>query len=441
MSESEKQVIVETGANMDERQETADFARDETAGPLRQAQGRLSPRPDCSGERAGLGRDDSNGEDKSCVHSSSAGSDNGTSAVAPSLPAVGDESDHQDDPVALETGNSKLETAPVLETPNLKLETAAKLPGLCHHAMESGLYCQSPAVHERSYCYSHLRLRGRRIHMARAIAQRQAWKVALPPLDSMEAVLAGLDEVGSALAAGLLPPRQADLLLYTLRQAGAALRWMERRQATSIRPLTASAPSFSPAVGERAGDGDQQKRLVEEYPGFEAEFGLPAGLDLSQPGHVLFPPAAQVWPSATGAATTAQPLVYSDPPPSKPLWTKESIELEELDKRREHMSEKSFNQQSCKIHGRIEKMVKTEFRKEQEAEWQAEADRRNALQEEKNRIYRAMNDGERRAFQLGIAEGIECAKRDAEEETRNKKPPKTAVNTSQIVGMGRVDSR
>jgi hypothetical protein len=91
------------------------------------------------------------------------------------------------------------------------------------------------------------------------------------------------------------------------------------------------------------------------------------------------------------------------------------------------MTEKGFNEQSCKIYGRIEKQVKTEFRKEREAEWQAEADRRNALDEEKNRIYRAMNDGEQRAYHLGILEGIEVAKRDAEEEARNKRPPKAAV--------------
>src|SRR5271157_2846174 len=76
------------------------------------------------------------------------------------------------------------------ETRNLKLETRncsvgtnennevnqAKPAGLCHHVMESGFYCQSPALRDRSYCYSHLRLRGQQMRMARAIAQRQPYR-------------------------------------------------------------------------------------------------------------------------------------------------------------------------------------------------------------------------------------------------------------------------
>ncbi len=307
MSESEKQAIVEAGVRtiVDEHQETVDLARDETAGP--------SARPACSGEQAGLGRDDS--------HRKAA---------------------------ALDTGDLKLETATgdALETGNLKLETVT---GLCHHAMESGLYCQSPALRGRRFCYSHLRIRGQRIRMARALAQRQAWKLVLPPLDDMDSVLAALGQVGDALAAGLLPPRQADLLLYTLRQAAAALRWIARSQAAAIRPSAAAvslqtvdgpgatlagAPPSAPDFGERAcpelaeGVSKEQKRPVEEYPGFEAEFGLPAGLDLSQPPHVLFPPAAPTWPSATGTAGSAQAVAYSDPPPTTPHWTKEAIVLE-----------------------------------------------------------------------------------------------------------------
>jgi len=405
MSETEKQTTVPAGAV------TVVHERQETTGP--------STRPACSGEQAGLGRDDSNEKDVSSAGNSI--------ADAPHSPAPAGDQSH---PAAFETGNLRLETA-----------SGAKPAVLCHHPMESGLYCQSPAVGGRDFCYSHLRLRGRRARMARAVAQRVPFKLVLPPLDSMEAVLAGLDDVGSALAAGLLPPRHADQLLYTLRQAAAALRWMARSQTTSKHSLTVGAPPLSSGFGERAGDGDQQKRLVEEYPGFEAEFGLPAGLDLRQPPHLLVPPAAPTWPSATDTAGSAQAVVYSDPPPRKPLWTKESIELEELDKRREYMTEKGFNEQSCKIHARIEKQVKTEVRKEQEAEWQAEADRRNALEEKKAQIFRDMDEGQRRAYHLGVLSGIETAKREAEGEARNRRPPTAAVDTSRIVGMGRVDSR
>ncbi|MGO9519735.1 MAG: hypothetical protein ACLPND_22075, partial [Candidatus Korobacteraceae bacterium] len=142
-----------------------------------------------------------------------------------------------------------------------------------------------------------------------------------------------------------------------------------------------------------------------------------------------------------GTAGSAQPVVYSDPPPAKPHWTKEAIELEELDKRRGYMPEKSYNQEFSKIQTRIENQVKTEMRKEREAEWQAEADRRNALEEKKTQMYREMDEGQRRAYHVGVLSGIETGRRDAEEEARNRKPPKAAVDSSRIVGMGSVDSR
>src|SRR5271165_3839711 len=269
MSESEKQTIVDTDVPtiVDEHQETSESAIQQTAGP--------SARPACSGEQAGLGRDDS--------HRKAAALETGNLKLET---VTGD---------ALETGNLKLETATgsTPETGTSKLETAksGKPAELCHHAMESGLYCQSPALGDRRFCYSHLRLRGQRLRIARALAQRQSLKLVLPPLDDMDSVLAGLGQVGDALAAGLLPPRQADLLLYTLRQAAAALRWIERSPAAAIRPSTAAVPpqadgrAGAPAdgnpqpapgepglkvVGDRAcpelaeGVGKEQKRLVEE---------------------------------------------------------------------------------------------------------------------------------------------------------------------------------
>ena len=94
-----------------------------------------------------------------------------------------------------------------------------KPAGLCHHVMESGYYCQSPALHDRRYCYSHLRLRGERLRMARAIAQRQPYRFTLPALDDLFAVQAAVEHVARALGAGLLERRQAGTLLYALQQS------------------------------------------------------------------------------------------------------------------------------------------------------------------------------------------------------------------------------
>ena len=64
---------------------------------------------------------------------------------------------------------------------------SGKPAGLCHHVMESGFYCQSPALRGRRFCYSHLRLRGQRVRMARAIAQRPPYRLILPALDDLYA--------------------------------------------------------------------------------------------------------------------------------------------------------------------------------------------------------------------------------------------------------------
>src|SRR5271165_5328731 len=171
-----------------------------------------------------------------------------------------------------------------------------KAAGLCHHAMESGFYCQTPALRHRRYCLSHLRLRGQRLRMARAIARRQPYRFDLPALDDLFAVQAAVEHVARALGAGLLERRQAGTLLYALQQSAInhrILALVQMNAASSANPTlspkageqggapadrgtVAGAPPLSPSVGDRVG---QQVRLVEEYPQFEAEYGLPAGLD------------------------------------------------------------------------------------------------------------------------------------------------------------------
>ena len=150
--------------------------------------------------------------------------------------------------------------------------------------MESGACCPSPALRNRRFCYSHLRLRGERIRMARAIAHRQPYRLMLPALDDIAGVRVAAARVADALAAGVLEPQRAGRLVYTFQQISSALRWEAKARLNPTREET-GAPPLSP-VGDRV--GDDQKLLVEEYPEFEAEFGLPAGLDLSQPPHVLF---------------------------------------------------------------------------------------------------------------------------------------------------------
>lgn len=139
------------------------------------------------------------------------------------------------------------EGADAPETGNLTPETAggAKLPGLCHHRMESGYYCQSPAVHDRHFCYSHLRLRGQRIRMARAIARRLPYRFDLPALDDLYAVQSAVEHVGRALGAGLMKREEANSLLWMLQQSAINHRNL------ALARMNAVDPTLSPRDGEK----------------------------------------------------------------------------------------------------------------------------------------------------------------------------------------------
>jgi hypothetical protein len=310
------------------------------------------------------------------------------------------------------------------ETRNLKLVTG-NCTALCHHVMESGFCCQSPALRDRRYCYSHLRLRGQRLRMARAIARRQPYRFDMPALDDLFAVQAAVEQVARALGAGLLERRQAGTLLYALQQSAINHRILALVQMNaSSTDTTLSNPTLSPKAGEEGGapaDRMGQKRLVEEYPQFEAEYGLPAGLDLSQPAHVVFPPPEQVW-----QVVPAPPMVAR---PHRKRWTKDAIELEELHQRREQMGLHAFSQQAQQLQNRISKQAYAEFRKRQDAVWQAEADRRNAAEKAKDQEYAAMDEAHRRAYHLGVLRGLEAAQEQAEEEARKKPAAKAAVGS------------
>src|SRR5271165_4964315 len=309
--------------------------------------------------------------------------------------------------------------------------TANKPVKLCLHVMEDGVFCRIAALSGRQYCYRHLRLRGQQMRMARAIAQRQPYQVVLPPLDDMQAVQAALAHVAAALSAGLLERHRAGLLLYTLQQASSNLRFLARAeaQARARSNVAECAPPLSPSVGDGVEPSGPQ-RVVEEYPGFEAEFGLPPGLDLTLPPQVAFPPPEK---ANTWAGLTTPQLR------SVNRWTKEDIEFEELDKQRSSMSEKTYNERASKLNDKLYKRAATELRKEREAEWEAEAARRNARDEEKAQRWRSMDAAQQRAYWEGVQDAHETAERDRREEAaRARKPPAKVGGEAALAGMGTV---
>ncbi len=298
---------------------------------------------------------------------------------------------------------------------------SGKPAGLCHHAMESGFYCQNPALRGRRFCYSHLRLRGQRLRMARAIAKRQPYRFDLPALDDLYAVQAAVEHVARALASGLMDRRQAGTLLWSLQQSA-----INHRILALLRMNAgAGAPPFSPAVGERVGDnGDrvgQQQRLVEEYPDFEAEFGLPADIDVSKPTHVLFPPPEDAWRVPTPARDPkTSPWCHRQPGKH---WTRQEIEREELNKQQRSMGEQTYLREV----NRLDERIARQQRQQHEAAWQAEADRRNAALQERERQFASMDEGERQAYNLGVVRAMEAVQEQAEQEERGKQRLANAV--------------
>ena len=323
------------------------------------------------------------------------------------------------------------EGADAPETGNLTPETAggAKLPGLCHHRMESGYYCQSPAVHDRHFCYSHLRLRGQRIRMARAIARRLPYRFDLPALDDLYAVQSAVEHVGRALGAGLMKREEANSLLWMLQQSAINHRNLALARMNAVDPTLSprdgeKVPALSLSKGgalaletgnlklETAGG---QKRLVEDYPEFEAEFGLPAGIDVSQPAHALFPPPEDQWRVPTPARDPkTSPWCHRQPGKH---WTKEEIEREELEKKARTMGEHAYLREAEKLNERVARQM----RKCHEAACQAEADRRNAALKERELQFGSMNEGERQAYNLGILRAMEAVQEQEEEREKWRK--------------------
>jgi hypothetical protein len=111
--------------------------------------------------------------------------------------------------------------------------------------------------------------------------------------------------------------------------------------------------------------------------------------------------------------------------------------MEQLEDRRSSMSEESYTKESRKWHDKVEKKIASELRQEREAEWEAEAARRNAVEEEKNRQRRSMDADQQRAYWLGVRDAHETAERDRQQEAaRAKKPAVPAGREEAIVGKG-----
>ena len=141
----------------------------------------------------------------------------------------------------------------------------------CKHIYDSGYHCSSAAAKDRDYCVYHLRYRGRGMRMAQSRARNQRFDLHLPPLEDMHAVQSALSQLAEALAADMIDLKRAHELHSVLRSAAGNFRHPEAWQ---TKPYTSDQSATSPV----------------SYEEFEAEFGLPEGLNLDVPPEVAFPP-------------------------------------------------------------------------------------------------------------------------------------------------------
>ena len=247
----------------------------------------------------------------------------------------------------------------------------------CRHIKEDGFFCQGAPLRGREYCRFHLRALGGRMRMARERARREPHRLVLPILEDMNAVQVALMQVLDAVASGQLDDKRAGLLLYGLQQAS-----------TNLRSLTAAPRLVVPADEQREG-------RAEEDPGFEKEFDLPKGLDLTTPPEVVFPAAA-------ATAVKVEPSPYR-----RNLWRdvgKENIELEEI---LQTQGEEAYQKRRQELENQGWKEIEREKRQVAEAHRVVEAARRNE---------REWSSAEQRVFYEKLrAEAEAKAKTDAED--------------------------
>jgi hypothetical protein len=178
----------------------------------------------------------------------------------------------------------------------------------CSHVKEDGVYCDSPALRGRKYCYYHLMQRGRRLRLALAQGRNEPSQLILPPLENLDSMRVALSEIVQALAAGQLDHRSAGLMLYAIQQAATL----------SLRVAQMEASLKKDAEGEAPADSSTR---LQEYPEFERKFGLQPGVDLdAETDHAMR--AAEEQAAVLSVAPTLQPGT-SHPVPFKVHYTRE----------------------------------------------------------------------------------------------------------------------
>ena len=154
----------------------------------------------------------------------------------------------------------------------------------CRHVKEDGVYCGSPALRERKYCYYHLLQRGRRLRRARALRDNVPYRLEIQSLDNPYAIRDALTDIAQALAAGQLEPRTAGKLLYAIQQVSSTNRRIEQMEAAQLEKMKDAKDGVpqvrAPLLGDNLGSRADDNSRIQEYPEFDKQFSIPSGVDL-----------------------------------------------------------------------------------------------------------------------------------------------------------------
>ena len=178
----------------------------------------------------------------------------------------------------------------------------------CRHVKPDGVYCGSPALRDRKYCYYHLMERARRLRRARALRDNVPYRLEIQSLDNPYAIRDALSEVAQALTAGQLDPRVAGKLLYAIQLAASNNRRIEKMEAEAAKngakdtvpqvrarslganlgsptddagcPIQGREATLSGGFPVGSQDADAAVSRLQEFPDLEEKLGLPPDADL-----------------------------------------------------------------------------------------------------------------------------------------------------------------
>jgi hypothetical protein len=187
----------------------------------------------------------------------------------------------------------------------------------CDHLKEDGIYCQSPALRGRDYCYFHLNLRGRRLNMARARVLAADQPLDLPFPEDMHAVQISLFEVVNALANKRIDHKAAGLMLYAMQQASINLNNKHASQGMCL-PVKPDEPL-----------------LALEFRDFEEQYHLPKGIDLEANPEVALQESGTL-PETTVAHNCLPLAIVGSHQEALPVETAPEAKKSDRKKRRKH---------------------------------------------------------------------------------------------------------